>query len=428
MKILVAAASHSAAMSGVQRHAFNLVRCLLCRPETTALHLVVAPWQLELVRLAGLGSDERLFVHVARMGRGPLARNFWYYLRLPEMAAALDVDLVHLSYPVPVDAAAFACPTVLTLHDLYPYENPANFGIPRFLFNRVVLRQCLSNADSIACVSDATLHSLEKHAGARVVRKAVRVYNCVEPVTLSAAECPLSGWKGEPFLLSVAQHRRNKNIPLLIRSFLRLLRTRRIDSRTQLVIVGIDGPETAGIFRLVAASGLSGRVRFLAGLPEPDLQWCYAHCQAVAAPSSTEGFGLPVAEALLAGCSVVCSDIPAFREIGGGLCRFFSLQDNPEEVLAAALAEAVRGPAQAPAVFPHLSAPVLGEQYMALYRRLIAGSRQKGGLPARLAHPRRDNPRAEACPATPAPAAERRNPGTARQLSGAASNASAAKG
>ncbi len=35
-------------------------------------------------------------------------------------------------------------------------------------------------------------------------------------------------------------------------------------------------------------------------------------------PSSMEGFGLPIVEGLVCGSRVVCSDIPAFREIGGG--------------------------------------------------------------------------------------------------------------
>ncbi len=52
MRILVAAAAFSSGMSGIQRHALNLVRCLLLQREVSAVHLVVAPWQRELVRTA----------------------------------------------------------------------------------------------------------------------------------------------------------------------------------------------------------------------------------------------------------------------------------------------------------------------------------------------------------------------------------------
>jgi hypothetical protein len=65
----------------------------------------------------------------------------------------------------------FACPTMVTLHDLYPYEMPMNFGFPKFIFNRMVLQQCLRNTDAIACVSETTLFRLKQvHAECRMAK------------------------------------------------------------------------------------------------------------------------------------------------------------------------------------------------------------------------------------------------------------------
>src|ERR1700731_3306276 len=133
MRVLIAAASFSSHISGLQRHAFNVVRCLLQHPDISAVELVVAPWQRELVPGAGLVSGTRLTTHLAEMEPTSLSRNLWYYRRLPELAASLHADVVHLSYPVPVSASSFHCPTVVTLHDLYPYEIPLNFGFPKFI-------------------------------------------------------------------------------------------------------------------------------------------------------------------------------------------------------------------------------------------------------------------------------------------------------
>lgn len=376
MKILVAAAAFSSEMSGLQRHAFNMVRCLLLRPEIEAIHLVAAPWQRELVLSAGLGSDKRLAIHIAEMGRGSVGRNGWYYLRLPEMAASLGVDLVHLTYPMPVNADAYACPTVVTLHDLYPYEAPLNFGFPKFVFNRQVLQQCLAHVNAIACVSETTRQRLRQYVPARVWDKSACVYNCVESTQPNDAQALSHDapweWQGEPFLLCVAQHRRNKNIPLLIRVFARLLSRGQIDQRTKLVVVGIEGPETRLIHRTASEFGVSGDVKFFEGLTEAQLRWCYANCEALAVPSSIEGFGLPVAEALMAGCKVVCSDIAAHREVGGEHCRFAALHGRAEETLAEAIVETMRKPRIKPIVFPQFSAAVIAEQYVALYRRLLS--------------------------------------------------------
>jgi glycosyltransferase involved in cell wall biosynthesis len=104
------------------------------------------------------------------------------------------------------------------------------------------------------------------------------------------------------------------------------------------------------------------------------LQWCYLNCEALVAPSLTEGFGLPVAEALLAGCRVVCSDIPAHREVGEGHCRFVPLNDLAEESFAAVITAVLQQPRPQPLSLPQYSAPVLARQYVGLYQRLIASA------------------------------------------------------
>ncbi len=307
------------------------------------------------------------------MGESSLSRNAWYYCGLPALAARLQPDLLHFSYPVPVDAGAFPCPTVLTLHDLYPYEIPRNFRFPQVIVNRLILRQCLGSVDAIACVSDTTLLRMREYAPRPTWDKAVRIYNCVDPEPERATHSPIPGWSGEPFLLSIAQHRRNKNIVLLIHAFHRLLFASEIDPGMKLIVVGIPGPETRRIQKTISQLGLHKSVLLLRGLSEPELQWCYAQCEALVAPSKTEGFGLPVAEALLVGCRVVCSDIGAFREVDGSHCRFVALgHRDEEERLATAIRAALNEPRRGPVALPHLSAKVLSRQYVSLYRQLLS--------------------------------------------------------
>jgi glycosyltransferase involved in cell wall biosynthesis len=371
MKILLAAASFSSEMSGVQRHAFNVVRCLLSRPDVTSVTLVMAPWQRELVRSSGLQSGPRLNFHFAEMRNTSLSRILWFYRDLPTLASQLGVDLVHIAYPAPLNIRAFLCPVVVSLHDLYPYEIPSNFGLVKGLFNRLLLRQCLRAADTIACVSETTLRRLDHYVPLEVRQVARRIYNCVEPGPVCAPQTPLSGWYGEPFLLCVAQHRRNKNIPFLLRVFQRLLRTQGFDPSTCLIIVGIPGPETRTIQQTIRKFGLEDSIHLRQGLSESELRWCYRNCEAVVIPSTIEGFGLPVVEALLAGCRVVCSDIPAFREFGGHSSHYVSLDAHAEDNFAATIIKALHKPRPLPLAMPELAAPIIAGQYARLYLQLL---------------------------------------------------------
>jgi glycosyltransferase involved in cell wall biosynthesis len=371
MNIVVALATGSGQLSGVSRHAINLARCLLGRSEVTGVHLVAAPWQMGFVEDAIPRADTRLHLHTAPISSSAMSRNFWFYSLLPKQAARFKADIVHLAYPVPVRNGAFHCPVAVTLHDLYPYDIPENFGYPKVFVNRFVLQQCLRNADIIACVSQSTLSRLQQMSPS-LARRASVIYNSVAPFTNSAAEAPLPQWRGQPFLLCVAQHRRNKNILLVLDVFKRLLQAQQIPLNTQLFVVGIPGPETIAIDNFIAASHLSQSVILLNGISDAQLHWCYLNCGLVVVASTLEGFGLPVAEALLAGCHVVCSDIPAFREVGGAHCQYVSLGPLQVESFASTVRATLQMRKPPPIALPHLSFDSIAEEYMKLYRPLLS--------------------------------------------------------
>lgn len=370
MKVLVSAVASSDRPDGVSRHAANLAQCLLLNEETEQVDLIVGEWQYGSMQSMLERHDSRLRLLPVAIRNSSLARNWWHWSRLPLLADGLGSDLVHAAYPVPLHKSAFGCPLVVTLHDLYPYDAPANFGYPKVFVNRSILKQCLRRADAIACVSKSTLQRLEVYAPADVIDKAVTVYNHAATRPGSAADSPVPGWRGEPFLLCVAQHRRNKNIVLAIQVFQRLQRQGEIATDARLVIVGVEGPETASIRRFVHASGLTDSVVFLRGITDAALSWCYCHCKLLLAPSALEGFGLPVLEAMLHQCRVVCSDIPAFREVGGNYCDYASLQTDPVGAFVQAARTALKSHKFRAASTECFSRPRVAEAYHRLYARL----------------------------------------------------------
>jgi glycosyltransferase involved in cell wall biosynthesis len=379
MKIVIPITSSARQLSGVQRHGINLARCLLSRKEITAVHLICASWQQECLRCVEPICDARLHVHTVQPGNTSLGRNIWYYVKLPRIVAELGTNIVHLAYPMPVWRTEYHCPTVVTLHDLYPYDAPGNFGFPKVLLNEMILHQCLRSVDAVSCVSQSTRDRLWV-LDAQMAKKAVVISNCVEPQSRVSAGSPVPGWAGEPFLLCVAQHRPNKNLLLLLRIFRQLLLKKWLHPRTRLVIVGMQGPHTRAIRNYLAFNRLQKQVVLMAGLSDEELQWCYRNCDLLIAPSLVEGFGLPVAEALVAGCRVVCSDIPAFREVGGDWCKYVPLNADVERAFVETIRAALRLPKTRPVLLPQLSAIQIAEQYLQLYKALLSPVPSPGTL------------------------------------------------
>jgi glycosyltransferase involved in cell wall biosynthesis len=264
----------------------------------------------------------------------------------------------------------FPCATVASLHDLYAFDIPGNFGFFKSILNRQVVRQCLKSADAIACVSESTRQQLGRWLGSNFADKAITILNSVESAASNCMHRPQPLVKGRPFLLCVAQHRRNKNIPLAVGIFEQSLHTGAIPLETQLVIVGVPGPETRRIQMQIRSTRLERKVVILCGISDAELQWCYRNCELLLAPSIVEGFGFPVVEALLAGCRVVCSDIAAFREVGMEGCHYVPLGQGEIDAFTRTINAARSAPRILPMSMPWLSASAIAEKYIILYRHL----------------------------------------------------------
>jgi len=82
-------------------------------------------------------------------------------------------------------------------------------------------------------------------------------------------------------------------------------------------------------------------ITWLGPLPQPRLHKQLQHAAIFASPARYEPFGLSVLEAAAAGCALVLSDIPSFRELWSGAALFFDPDDRQmlHELLADLCAE-----------------------------------------------------------------------------------------
>ncbi len=347
MHILISALHRASKPTGICRYAANLAECLADTSEVTKVTLIVGSWQREYFATAFNLCLNKINIVSVDIENSSLSRNSWFLLRLPKLAHQLSPDLVHLSFPLPFTRSLFPCQVISTIHDLYPYELPENFGKIQAYFNRLFLKRCVEQSDALTCVSQTTLNRLGFFfPQLPTQQKLTVIYNVVDFKGVQS-EVPkfFRGQENIPFLLSVAQHRKNKNLNLLIFSYGFLLRMKKIDLATKLILVGSQGPETENLMRQIEDLKLQDSVYLLSSINDRELNWLYQQCQLFIMPSSIEGFCLPLAEAMHLSCKVVCSDIPIFREIGSAECVYFSLQDNPIGNLAQAISFVMQRPA-----------------------------------------------------------------------------------
>ena len=346
MHILILALHWPLAPTGVCRHAANLAKCLAETDAVNKVTLVIGEWQTHYFETSFDLSASKIKLFSVAIRNTSLSRNTWFLWGLPKLVNSLKPDVVHMSFPFPFFRQSFKSAVVSTIHDLYPYECPENFGYPRVWFNQFFLRQCIHNSDALSCVSKQTLESLKHYFPNIDLHKKTDVaYNYVDfshinsmiPEKMDFAE-------NSTFILCVAQHRKNKNLDLLIKSYALLLEKAALEASTKLLIVGSSGPETENILHLIQTLNLQKQVILLSSIKDENLCWLYKKCRLFVIPSSTEGFCIPLVEALFFTCRVVCSDIPIFREVGSSKCNYFDLSNEPVANLAKAISSALSKP------------------------------------------------------------------------------------
>ena len=386
MRVLVVGISRFSAPSGLCRYTD-----MLCRGVSTIdsaeVSLAVGSWQKGYFRdIFNTHSHTKLVDTDVR--NDSLSRNAWYTARLPELVRQERADIVHFAYPVPF-LKRFDCPTAVTVHDLYPFEVPENFKFP--LANRTFLKICLRGCNAVVCISRTTLRRLQEFVpDAGNKRLLAQIYNPIASPFLAAQQPAVRSLQAGKFILTVGQHRPNKNIDLLQRTFSRLRNSLRVPPDWKLVIVGSEGPQTVALRKLTRDLALTEEVIYLSAIPECELAWLYGNCALAAFPSSHEGLCMPLAEALSAGSKVVCSDIPTLREIGGESCSYFQLRHEPIQSFVAAIVEAVARPSEKGWIGDAFTLRHFARQINLTYQA-IAGPRRESGpfrpLPARQTTP-----------------------------------------
>jgi glycosyltransferase involved in cell wall biosynthesis len=250
--------------------------------------------------------------------------------------SGLGLDLYHsLHHFLP---PALRVPrVVLTLHDLIWIEHrplirrgglaPITRTVTN-LFARAAMGYAVRRADRIIAVSAHCRSRALAHFGLDASRVDV-VHHGVDhaafPPQRGGADGPAA-----PYFLCLGNTRPYKNIPTALRAFALVARAA---PGVRLTVTG-RGDSTADLRRLAGRLEVDDRVTFSGPVSQPEIVRLLHGASALVFPSIVEGFGLPVLEAMSAGCPVIASHAPALTEIAGDAAIFCDAE-RPDAFAAA---------------------------------------------------------------------------------------------
>jgi len=243
------------------------------------------------------------------------ARILWEQTVLPFQVARARLDaLFNPGFTAPV---CCPCAAVTVFHDMQHKRHPEHFRRLDLPFWRILLYASAQVATRVVADSEATRQDLLRYY--RLPPAKIRVVGLgVDPVMFGLARMP------EPFLLTVSTLHPHKGLDFLLRAFARF-RKQRPDFR--LIVAGMRGFHAAALERLREELGLAGAVEFTGWIPRQQLYGLYQRAWAFLYPSTFEGFGMPVVEALAAGIATGCSQIEPLSSLAGDAALQFDPHD-----------------------------------------------------------------------------------------------------
>lgn len=314
---------------GTGTYARELIRALLALRDAPRLTLYAGPHAPQDLRAEEWARE----VSWVDYPKGPESR--WnlveIMLAIPAHAARERVDLVHS----PANVGPLVAPRsakVVTLRDLIWLHHPDEVGETRSRVARVRLLsvRCARAADRIIAFSQAAADDFVTTLGLardKIDVTPLGVGDSATVIDASDAERVRArlGLAPGRIVLSVAQRKPYKNLGALIRALPEL------PDDIMLVLAGAPDPaHEAELARLASELGVARRVRMPAWLPTEDLEGLYRAAECVVLPSFTEGFGLPVIEAMLRGVPVACSGRSALAEVAGDAALLFDPSDQAQ--------------------------------------------------------------------------------------------------
>lgn len=287
-------------ITGVQRYAIEVVKCLDEILNDTDEVVILVPPEPQ-VNFLTLKKIKQKFI-------GKYKGHLWLQISLPQYVKKHKGVLLTLSGVAPV-----LFPEFWTVHDITFIRHPKSYDWKFRVIYRIALRVGLKRCKRIFTVSEFSKNELIKYY--RISREKIQVayssanYLCnIEylPVDISKY-----GIESNDYYLSVSSRNMHKNQEFIVRLAYQY-------PEKKFVIVG--GKHRS--FNSVIEENLANLI-FTGYVSDSELVSLYKLAKGFIFPSVYEGFGMPPLEAIVQGCkSVAVSDIAVFREIYEGVYFF----------------------------------------------------------------------------------------------------------
>jgi len=243
-----------------------------------------------------------------------LISTFWLQCLAPVLAQKYKLDLfwgTRHNLPILLNRRT---KTVLTIHDMTSHLYPHTMNWANLMVELLLKRLSAIKSDKIIAVSNSTAVDIEKYY--KIAPKKLNVINSGIPVT-STEHHEINFINKEfpsKYFLFVGTLEPRKNFKRIFKAF------ESIEPEKQdiyLVIIGGTGWKNKKFVKMIEAHPLREHVKITGYISDEKLSAAYQNALGLLFPSTYEGFGFPILEAMSFGVPVITSNRASMPEVAG---------------------------------------------------------------------------------------------------------------
>lgn len=205
------------------------------------------------------------------------------------------------------------------IYDLSFFRHPETVSWKNLLYLRLNVPRVLRRAALVITISESIAAEISERFGLDRDRIEIVYPGCDLEVFKPDAAAPEGIRLPERYLLFVGTVEPRKNLMGILEAH--DTARARCPDLPPLVVVGGKGWRDSELSVELAKRGDHGQIILLGYVPDEAMPGIYAGAEFLLFPSLYEGFGIPIVEAMAAGCPVITSNLGAMAEAAGGAAR-----------------------------------------------------------------------------------------------------------
>jgi len=220
-------------------------------------------------------------------------------------------------------------PRVITVYDLIHEKFPHFFHKNYDNILRKRKKRAISAADKVICISESVRSDVIEMYGLPHEHVVAIPLACGDNFRqISREEIPSNFRVDRPFILYVGMRHHYKNFKTLLSAYAAWSR------KNEIALLVVGDPWSEEEQKEIVAAGLKSNIICRSGITDEELCALYNQTLAFVYPSLSEGFGIPLLEAMACGCQIVASRIPTSIEVAMDVPYFFDPL-NKDQLMAA---------------------------------------------------------------------------------------------